>query len=363
MQSGVLMKRNIRLKQKAVCVKRSVFYGIVILVFLFIVASFYCDLADYQVYFNEYYGRNTHTSEIGYTWISSLFFKLGLPFEVFYAIYMLVFFGILFYFYHNNLKKSIGFAILLTAIFPYINYLQQIRSAMGMGVILLGLCFIDNRHGKLTLKTVLGYLCTVGIAMTFHITSFAYIVFLIVLFFKERTVKWLCVLAFPITVLFVYIVGNGMIVEILQKVPFLGRLMSNFIKYDSGFSKFRLLILVVFYFLFFLLFFLKKTISVPYTEKQERMIKYSYAIIALSNTALITSSAYRLSVIALPIVYATIIEITLNIKDYRARSLIFIVLFFVPVSLFGFIWGPFNPEMNNRLLEEMWRVRDLLYVY
>lgn len=357
------MKRNIRLKQKIVCVKRSVFYGAVILFLLFIAAAFYCDLADYQVYFNEYYGLNSHTSEIGYTWISSLFFKLGLPFEVFYAVYMLAFLGVLFYFFKNNLKKSVGFAIFLTAIFPYINYLQQIRSAMGMGVILLGLCFIENQHGKLALKTVLGYFCAVGVAMTFHITCLAYIVFAVALFFKERTVKWLCILAFPLTVLFVYTVGNGVIIQFLQKIPFWGRLMSNFIKYESGFSKFRLLILVVFYLLLLLLFLIKRTISVSYTESQERMVKYSYAVIALSNTALITSSAYRLSVMALPIIYATIIELTSNSKNYRTRSLIFLILLLVSASLFVFIWGPFNPEMNNRLLYEMWKVRNLLYVH
>ena len=136
--------------------------GLLLLLFFLFSIYYYCDLTDYHVYYLEYYGLGGHTSEIGYTVLSDLFFNLGFSFRQFYTIYIFTYVIIIYFFSFSNLKKNKLTVILLFIIFPFINTLQQIRSCLGAGIVLIGITYLQKEGVKKGyLKFVLSVLISI----------------------------------------------------------------------------------------------------------------------------------------------------------------------------------------------------------
>ncbi|MBC5581183.1 EpsG family protein [Anaerofilum sp. BX8] len=348
-------KRVIRIKKmKSFSIRKSMILSLILLGTLIVITSQYCDMTDYECYYREYNSIMhtgkvglTHIFEPGYVALSYIGASLGIPFEVFYAVYMSITLLLLFDFYRKQVKSPF-FPLLLFIIFPYINYVQQIRSALGTAIVLQGLDgLIANRENAKR-----KYLILVCIATLLQISNVVLVGFILLdkisCKMLEKVVGLILIIG-PIA----YQPLTKLIVFILTEVPFLNRLLHN-INSDLKVSKFSLVNIVLFFLLYLLLMVLRHTSS-NLSIKTVNLYKLSLMSVSTIFFVVVTANAYRIAVMLLPIIYITLIKLSSKQHGLVRIAINTGVLLFGGVMLYVY-WGPHNTEMHYILTQVMWKV-------
>ena len=325
---------------------------------LLIMAVCYCDMTDYAVYYRQYVhmaqsGRisTDYAFEAGYSLVSSIFATIGVPFNVYYGIYMGVALFFLYRFIWKNLKNK-TYCLFIFIIFPFINYLQQIRSVAGFVMILNAL---DSLYYNRTKKGYIKFLIWILIAASFQVTNLGYAVLIIVPFFSYTAQKrWsiAVMLILPAMAFLFYDVAYN----IMSRISILNRIMYN-LPEERTLTKFSLFNLLIFTVLMFLVVYIVRISHKILTEKTLFFVKAALLIIMLQVLVCLSDNAYRLAVIGLPLVYVALLRVADETRSKFTRMLIYVgILIFAGITMFMY-WGPVNPDMYKILTEYMWKVR------
>ena len=163
--------------------KRSDFFGGLLLVWLWILFGWSYGNADYANYLYKYshidsLGNNFEILDVGVTKLSNL---VGLDYKHFLILFSAIFIIAIFYFTKKN-TENWCFVIALYTISPFMLDVVQIRNSMALIFIWLGLDALINYKRKIDLVR---FVSCVIVASMFHSAS---IIFLLILFpfFLER---------------------------------------------------------------------------------------------------------------------------------------------------------------------------------
>ena len=348
---GLKSNIKIRLSRKRIA-------EILLFLIVWIVTIRYCDLDDYYVYYREYNimargGIRRQSWEKGFDVICLIFINIGIPFEIFYAIYMSVILTLIWRFMRKILGDSLYFWVLYI-IFPYILYLQQIRSALTTAVTMNLLIYLIESNEKKHVR-VIKYIVAILLLCTIHSSSLIYFIFLLPLFIKKQTLKKV--------ILAIYIICPLLLIAVFPIIAIFLRRYTIFARfaemlgaqaYVSTFS----ISYTILYGILLILLLIADTFPKQKEEDMvaELMYSFSLIVILLSQTVFITDSAYRLSAMLLPIVFSSLI---LMAKNTRHRLNCFVLLgggMIFAVTTFMILWGPGNPEMYYRFTHEMWKM-------
>lgn len=327
-----------------------------ILFFIWIATINYCDVDDYYVYKNEYQiiqsgGFRRQSWELGFDLILKFFVRLGLPFEMFYAVFMSIFLFLMWKFFKYFLQDC-PYVWVLFIIIPYIQYLQQIRSAMAMVLVMNLLIYLLNSQDIKFIKAI-KFSCALLVPFLIHSSSIICITFLLVLFINKGKLKKIIVTLYifiPILIDKFY----PIIVNILKQYD-------AFYRFTAGlgdqiyFAKFSIIFYLLFGALLLLVLYLDY-VSKANDEIVNKLYTISLIIILFGTTVFISDSAYRISIMLLPVIFVTIILMARNMKKRVDRIIAYSGILVFNIVIFLFFWGPMNPEMNYRLMNEMWRI-------
>lgn len=322
----------------------------------------YCDVSDYGAYCADYYRLMksgsavlTRNYERGFYWAMFLFARLHFSFEVFFGVYMSIILYLLGKFINLNAKHK-AFIWILCLFYPYLYYLQQIRSAMATMIVIYALNNLAN-FKETAVKRAIKYILWCLFASLFQITSLFYLMFLLVLFIEKNGLKKLVLclnVLVPGTLYFLYPV----IVEGL-KILFHDFWMIDYY-FRSKFTpqKYTFFLIGIYLILFCVLLYIDRKNLTTQQTSNKCLLYYKLSIIvcALAPISYFSVSAERIMGMAMPVVYIAIDMystrfITFKGKIARLACLVFAVFYFV------FSVGPWFPQSNYRFFHEMWKQR------
>lgn len=332
------------------------FFFSITALFILIVSTMYCDLQDYNAYYNDYISYSSRgyfsSLEFGYTMLCKLAIALELSFRQFYGILITVILLLIFRFNWKMFRTKF-WLLLIFIIYPYINVLQQIRSALGMGIILNALCYLYDPSKKSIKK----YLFWVAIATMFHTTSCVYAVFILVFhvsFKRLRTIVITLMLVLPFILLFL----RDQAFDFLSTQLHLTRLANDIVK-GLVLGKAAIISWMLYFILLcFLLYVTSKRFGDSYSYETMKLVEISLIIIALSSLRFLTDHAYRIAMMALPVVYVTFASIPWENNNRWIKQISYCTVFlFAAVNIFLW-WGPLNPDMFRIVTDQMWQVQN-----
>ncbi len=320
----------------------------------------YCDVSDYGAYYADYYRLMksgnavlTRNYERGFYWAMFLFSRLCLPFEVFYGVYMSIILCLLGIFIDLNAKHK-AFIWILCLFYPYLYYLQQIRSAMATMIVIHGLNNLANIK-ETAIKRLIKYIVWCLFASLFQVTSLFYLIFSLVLFIEKNGLKKLVLclnILVPGTLYFLYpVIVKGL------KIVFRDFWMIDYY-FRSKFTpqKYTFFLIGIYLILFCVLLYIDRKDLTTHETSNKCLFYYKLSIIvcALAPISYFSVSAERIMGMAMPVVYVAIDMysvrfITFKRKIARLACLVFAVFYF------GFSIGPWLPQGNDRFFHEMWR--------
>ena len=315
----------------------------------------YCDMTDYAVYYREYNSlKNTgtaglfHSFEPGYRLLEKLFIFLGANFSVFYGVIVTAILLLLgrFIYKYTELKTEV---LLLFCVFPFINCLQQIRSALGVAIILNATGYLLKEGRKSKLK----YALVVIMTSSLQITNIIYLVFLLAVridFSKLKRIVFVCFFAFSVLFFVLYKFAYKLILGISA----FQRIQENLVA-DKGFSYLAICNLIAYFLLFFYIHILTKGRLNKLKDNDIKLLAVSITVCLISTFTVIADSAYRLSAMQLPLVYVSLLNA--SGRPYRDKRFFLsaIVLAVFAIGIFLLYWGPTSPRMNYILHNVMWK--------
>lgn len=336
--------------------KQKMAYVILLAIWLMVIT--YCDMSDYAAYFADYYrlirSGNAILSrdyEIGFYYSMRLFALFHLPFKVFFAFYMSIELYLLWRFIRNNTKHRASLLI-LCLLFPFIFYIQQIRSSMSVMIILNGIELLEPPQ---TRKKTLKYILICIIASLFHKTSLFYLVFILARYMNKNSIR-------RIVLLLNFVVPIGLYFFYSRIVAGLKIIFHDFWMIDYYFQrtftpqKYTFFIAGMYFIWFCVLVYMdSKRRSRTDTDKYKFYYKLSLLVCSLALLGYFTVLADRIVCMVTPILYVTIdINAKPEISRIKKKITKIACFIFALVYLIFFI-GPWNPQSNNRFIYEMWR--------
>ncbi len=334
----------------------SAWLSVLILVGLIVITSQYCDLTDYRVYYREYNSIMqtgeiglTHDFEVGYTAIEFLMARMGIPFRVFYASYMAIFLYLIYKFYATHLNNPL-YALVLFVVFPYINCVQQIRSALAAAIMLQAVdgLLLKKKRGKRN------FILAVALSATLHITNVIFLLFIPILGIAEKKLEKLLVILFVV----VPFGASGIyqvLYAVLSAIPVFDRIMHNVGK-TLYISRFTTLTFLLFAILLALLIFVKHC----GLQDEISLGLYKLALLSIGFIffMILSANAYRVSIMLLPIIYTAVLRMA---QQQNARNRVFfkVSLLIFACTIFILFWGPANPDMYYILTKVMWKMSPI----
>lgn len=164
---------------------QKIFY--VLSIFLWFVAAFCVNNADYDIYYRRYYTYfSSDATEFGYNLILAFFNKLGFQFQTFlYVIYAFII-GVVALFIKRN-TENCALAMALYAIFPYCIDVVQLRNTLSWTFCLIGIDFLLEHSDDFTRKYAivkkwkkqLAFIVCIILAVQIHFASILFLIILI----------------------------------------------------------------------------------------------------------------------------------------------------------------------------------------
>lgn len=328
--------------------------------FLLCLAVNYCDAHDYNAYYVRYLDYNSlynRTLEPGYKLLYLLGWKIGLSFQGFYGIYMTLTILLLYRFF-SRLCKFRFLLLVLFILCPFLNVLQQIRSALGVAIVLNALPYLYDPEKRSVWK----YLLFVILSTLLQVTSACYILLIAALPFSVRKTKnctLTAMLIFPI--LFPAMVA--LIYRILNSLPLFSRIAYNITKYGGGAVGKRTVLdwFVYLCLLISLSYLTKERFLSDYSQVTVVLIKMTMIAIGLSVLRFVADSGYRVALMLAPLIHVTFARIAMETKRKNLKPIAWLSVFAFAFLNWFFAYGPLNPAMYERMTEEMWRVGNLFH--
>lgn len=323
----------------------------------FIAAVQYCDLTDYSVYYRQYtrIGESlslTYLLEPGYLFLNTVFTKLNFSFQMFYGIYICVTLFLIFRYIYRN-TNHYHLAALLFGIYPYINYLQQLRSALGAAIICSALLYLKDSRDNLG---IVKYTIWVLVASSLQISNIVFLGMIIVKFVSLKQLKTFTGWCFAVVPLLIYY-GYEKVYEFIDNIKIFQRLKHNLPEFRV-ITKFSLFIIVLFLLLYLFMVYILYNMDqkkVPHIEFEG---KVAFMIVLFSLLICISDNAYRLAALMLPAVYVGLMNMIQCIRNKWKRRCCYLGTIAFASGIFFGMWGPMNPEMYYILTNVMWRVKD-----
>lgn len=336
----------------------------ILLAAVWILVITYCDNSDYGTYFADYCrlvksGRAvlSRNYEIGFYACMRLSAAFHLPFELFFAVYMSVELYLLWRFIKRYaIHKS--FILMACIMFPYIYYIQQIRSSMAVMIVLNGIVFLhEPSAGRNAWKFILSCIA----ASCFHKTSLFYMVFLLARYLSKKSLKRLVLIlnaAVPAVLYFFY----DSMVSVLKIIFHDFWMIDYYFKRTFTPQKYTFFLSGIYLVLFFVLIYMDtQRRSSADSAEYKLFYKLSLLVCGFALLSYFTVLADRIPGMAVPVVYLTIdMNAREGISRFKKKITKTACLVFAAVYLLFFI-GPWNPQSHDRFFYEMWRQRPDRY--
>ena len=318
--------------------------ALILLCVVVLISAFYKDCHDYSVYKNAYYQNVEMAFEPAYKLFSGVSYKLGIPFEAYYA-FLISFVLICVFVFFKKYGNNVLLLFLSFVLYGYLNYIQQLRSACAIAFVLIGTTYLIQNKKKLYFVL---FLC---ISCLFQKTSLVFLLFFIAVNLRYSTIR-LCVLLILICYLPLLFLGKELLYVIFDFIPILNRYLP-YIEIDVLISKsaFAGYIITILVFLFY--DYLCRAGYFRLTDNCKNVCKLAYVVICMMLLRGLGNNGYRLALMAHPILYLAFDMITYN---QAKNGLRYILLLGYPLCSCIFWFGPWFPVEYNMLLHEMWRM-------
>lgn len=323
---------------------------------LLVASYFYCDLHDYSAYYNLYRTGYTMLVEPGYMFLSDFFAGLEVEFYVFYRVLLTFILAVDYWFFmrYGKNKTLLFFAF---AFVPYVNVLQQLRSATAMGLVLLGLpCLIERKKTYIFCGMVL-------LGSLFQVTTLFYLLLVVVVRLKISTLRRISYIAFLCGPF--WIAGFRLaVLYLFSFFPYLNTKMLQYVNVVKFASKSALLDWVIFMVILLAYDMCVRKYCYLFSDTQMQLIKISYFIICATLLRGMGNNGYRLALMMYPILFVTLSNMLYEIKKCKhgiCYYFLLIMLTIYPIFHFCLWWGPLFPEMYDIVCYEMWQVWSQYY--
>lgn len=301
---------------------KKLFY--VILAFLWFIAAFCTDHADYQTYYlryNNYLSLSTMT-EAGFNLVMYLFHTLSFDFQGFLCVAYAFTIGTVGWFIKKH-TSNCALCIALYSIFPFCIDAVQLRNTIAFCVCLIGMNCLMDFNNKSKVRKVAAYIVAVILASFIHFSSIVFLIILIPYYFE---VKKTCTVTGIVTIILVLFGNTGLlsrIATIFVSTDKVDSALERILQYDVYSIQAMQLAMLFMTIIILLIFYI--------TYKNNRVeIKYaanSLLGIKARETMNFAVKTQIVSLAVLPIVYF-ILDI------YRIHRYI-LILGYVGVSLYG----------------------------
>ena len=294
-------------------------------------------------------GRINFGFEPGYAVFSGIFAIHHVPFRVFYGIYVLIELFLIYSLFYKCCKNTVSVALLSFAIFPYLHYLDCLRSALGVAMILNVICNL-----KRSKASIAKFIAVVLFASLFQITNILYILLVIPVFLSMRnTIR----MVFNIFVISSVFIGPfyRIAVVLLKKIPLFNRVIYNLSDRLSVGLTSR--VSVILYMILFITLVEFWRFSKNRSESTEFWVKEAMIVTSFAVFVYVAAPAYRFSCMAMPIVYVAISKLAQDEKNGKKRIVYYSSSFIFALLIFVLYWGPQNERMYYMLTHVMWKVR------
>lgn len=255
----------------------------VILLFalLWVLFGWNTDNADYTNYVRGYswaHGAFRFNSEVGFQLINKLFIFAGLEYK--HLLIVLSFSGLLLIYKTIKLHtENAAFVLALFFLYPFIKDVVQIRNFLIMSMILYATQFIIFEQKRGTLKFVIIVLLTT----TIHFSS---IVYLLLLFSRQKNVN-------SVTIFSIFITLLGLLLVFTNIIQNIAGIFFPFEKVNHWFStkfNYGVIIAVLIYAVnLFLIFYVYKKIKINTTIKNSK----------INKNLIFTIAVYKINIILL----------------------------------------------------------------
>lgn len=342
--------------------KRDCLYYLV-LAFVWTATVLYCDVHDYECFFSDYcrlaQSSNAIVSknyEPGFYWSMRVFVACRMPFSVYYGVFMSVVLGLFCRFIRRSAYRR-NYVLTLCVCFPYLYYLQQMRSAMAAMIILNGLIGLRDSDGKR--NTIGRYIIVCLVASMFHITSLLYLVFLLAVIMSKKSIQRI-VVSMNIIVPTILVIFSPMIVKFLNMIFFDFWMIDYYLGKGVKFQKYTWCVTGMYFIFLMVLFYMDAgSGATAYGRGYEVNYKLSVLVCGLSVLAYFSVLFDRIPIMMTPVIYVTLDQYLCQ-KVRKQKNLIVKLAGIVFAAVyFGLMVGPWNPAMNKRFFTEMWRQKPI----
>lgn len=303
---------------------KKLFY--VMLVFLWFIAAFCTDHADYRTYFlryNNYLSLSTMT-ETGFNLIIYLFHKMSFDFQGFLCVAYAFTIGTVGWFIKRH-SSNCALCMALYSVFPFCIDAVQLRNTIAFCVCLIGMNYLmDSNNGSKGRKTAV-YVIAVIVASFIHFSSIAFLIVLIPYYFD---IKKTCTITGIVTVILM-LFGNtdllSRIATIFVSTEKVDSVLGRILLYDVHSIQaiqFAMLFTTIIIMLIFYITYRNNSLEIKYAAS-------SIPGIHARKTMNFAVKTQIVSLVVLPIVYF-ILDV------YRVHRYI-LILGYIGISLYGVI--------------------------
>lgn len=301
---------------------RKLFYSM--LVFLWFVAAFCTDHADYKTYLLRYniYLSLSSMTETGFNLIMYLFHKMSFDFQGFLCVSYAFTIGTVGWFI-KKYSPNCALCMALYSIFPFCIDAVQLRNTIAFCVCLIGMNYLMNYNDRSKGRKTVVYIIAVIVASFIHFSSIAFLIILISYYFD---VMKTCVIT-GIATIFLMFFGNA---DLLNKIAtlfvstekvdsVLGRIM-RYDVHNIHAIQFAMLVTTIIIFPIFYITYRNNKLEIKYGSS-------SRFAIHTRETMNFSVKTQIVSLVILPIVYFAL-------DVYRVHRYI-LILGYIGISLYG----------------------------
>lgn len=315
----------------------------------------YCDLHDYYAYYMSYMNYHEMRIEPGYTLLENLFFSQGYPFYVFYGVSIVTVLILTWRFCMRNAQHRL-LVVVLFFIYPYINILQQLRSAIGSAIVITALeCLLSDEEKPIK------YCACIALAMLFHSTSAIYLLFLLAVRCDLRQLRRLARWSFLLVIPSISII-RLVFARIIALMPYWAMKYAKYVTEGSGIGRAALVDWGIFLCMFLVLELAVEGVHDKLRPRDKKLVSICYVILVLSLLRGVGNNTYRLALMMYPVMYVAFDKVASMTEDGLACFIAYAVLILFPVVSLFVWWGPANPSMHMIAMTEMWRVWEFYYI-
>lgn len=370
---------NYKIKKKYLPGQLSSFFMFLIVI-LFAVANI--NTFDYPEFEASYYGVINTKFESGYAFFEDLFFSLGVNFDFF----KLVLIGFSMLLVHRTVKRYIHSSLvwmfyIAFLVFPIDFFAYSLRNTIAISIVIFAFKFLleDNKFG------VLKFIIFILIAMQFHVSSFVFIVFVIIPILSKNNNK----LMLRLFLTFVLVISTLLIISSQALQLFMNFVINNVLPlvgaggHKSGYfqiaGRWGFLLSVIPHLLFFILLNMCKKNLNKYDKGSDRQIDHGdekinninkfvsyvyYSNILLTFVIPIIRVNFEFTRIfksITPLYYIAVIAVIsfLKIRNRRYYPIVLLLFITVIINYFIYVW-PYRTITYYTLFSDNWIINLII---